>query len=295
MADNVIRAYKALANRVMSAPVAISTCVGPGCPPSSPWGWNNPEFTGNTVERLPAKPLRFIINTNDDPDHVGGNAKVRLSGLSFTGGNITGTITDSDRGAAMLSHQNALNRMSGAVEGFPRLESDALPTESFEKEMYKLSQFFNGEGVQMFHQTGHSDGDVMVWFRYSDVIAAGDVYSSEHYPVIDVKRGGSIDGELAALNQMLDVAYAEFRSQGGTYIIPSHGRLSDVADVAYYRNMISIIRDRIQDAIKKGMTLEQVKAAKLTLDYDGRWGATTGPWTTSMFVEAAYRSLSAKK
>jgi len=99
-----------------------------------------------------------------------------------------------------------------------------------------------------------------------------------------------IDG----LNRILDVAVPEYRGQGGTWIIPSHGRLSDTADVASYRNMLVIIRDRIADLKKKGMTLDQVKAAHPTLDFDARYGATTGPWTTDMFISAVYRTLQEK-
>src|SRR5439155_17406507 len=83
--------------------------------------------------------------------------------------------------------------------------------------------------------------------------------------------------------------------EGCTYINPRHGRLCDEADVVEYRDMLTIIRDRIQNMIKKGMTLQQVKAAKPTSDYDPRWGATSGFWTTDMFVEAAYQSVSARK
>ena len=132
----------------------------------------------------------------------------------------------------------------------------------------------------------------MVWFRYSDVISAGDVFVTTRYPVIDIERGGSIQGVVDGLNRILDVAYAEFRSQGGTMIIPGHGRLSDVGDVANYRNMMSIIRDRIQNMIDKGMTLDEVKAARPTIDYDGPYGSNTGSWTTDMFLEAVYLSLS---
>jgi cyclase len=293
MADKLIATYKQLAAAVNVPPVALTTCVGVNCMPGpgAVFGWNGPAINQGTVARGVAKPLRFIISTTPDPDHVGGNDKLRLSGESFTGGNITGTIADSDRGAALLGHENLLNRMTEAEAPF-----DGQPTETYLKESYKLSAFFNGEGVQVFHPpAAHTDSDTMVWFRYSDVIATGPIFSTVSYPVIDLKRGGSIQGELDALNKVLDIAYAEFRSEGGTMIIPGYGHLSDVGDVAYYRNMVSIIKDRIQDMVKKGMTLEQVKAAKPTLDYDGRWGSNTGPWTTSMFIEAVYQSLKAKK
>src|SRR5205814_3302330 len=115
------------------------------------------------------------------------------------------------------------------------------------------------------------------------------------YPIIDLQKGGSIQGVLNGLNHILDLAVAEYRGQGGTWIIPGRGRLSDTADVASYRNMVTMIRDRIQDLIKKGMTLEQVKAAKPTLDFDGRYGSKTGPWTTDMFIEAAYTTPKGKK
>jgi glyoxylase-like metal-dependent hydrolase (beta-lactamase superfamily II) len=158
---------------------------------------------------------------------------------------------------------------------------------------YKLSEFFNGEGIQIFHQpAAHTDGDSLVFFRYSDVISAGDILSTTSYPVIDLERGGGIQGIIDGLNFILDLAIPEFRSQGGTMVIPGHGRLCDIGDVANYRNMVTIMRDRVQDMIRRGMTLQQVKAAGPTMDYDGLYGATSGPWTTDMFVDAVYRSLS---
>src|SRR5262249_10493435 len=149
-----------------------------------------------------------------------------------------------------------------------------------------------GEQIElMFMPAAHSDGDSIVWFRHADVIATGDVFDENMYPVIEVDNGGTINGELVALQKIIDLAFADFRSENGTMIIPGHGRLCDMSDVGYYRDMLTIIRDRVQDMIKKGMTLDQVKAAKPTRDYDGRYGRTTGPWTTDMFVEAVYKTL----
>jgi glyoxylase-like metal-dependent hydrolase (beta-lactamase superfamily II) len=150
--------------------------------------------------------------------------------------------------------------------------------------------------MEVFHlPAAHTDGDSMVWFRDSDVLSTGDVFNVTGYPMIDLQQGGSIQGEIDALNRILDLAIPEFRLEGGTLVIPGRGRLCDVADVAYYRDMVTVIRDRIQDMVKKGMTVAQVKAARPTLDYDGRYGSDTGPWTTDMFIEAVYRSLSGNK
>jgi hypothetical protein len=146
--------------------------------------------------------------------------------------------------------------------------------------------------VIVYHEPeANTDGDSMVMFRRSEVISAGDLFSTVSYPVIDVSKGGSVQGVIKGLNHILDLAVAEYRSQGGTWVIPGRGRLSDTADVASYRNMLVMIRDRVQDAIGKKMTLAQIKAARLSIDFDGRYGSTTGPWTTDMFIEAVYRSL----
>jgi cyclase len=139
----------------------------------------------------------------------------------------------------------------------------------------------------------HTDGDVMVFFRKSDVLVAGDVYVNTTFPVINVPQGGTMNGIVASLNRIIDITVPRKKQEGGTYVIPGHGRLADEADIVEYRDMSTIIRDRIADAVKRGQTLEQVKAARLVRDYEGRYGATQGFWTTDAYVEAAYRSLKA--
>jgi glyoxylase-like metal-dependent hydrolase (beta-lactamase superfamily II) len=148
----------------------------------------------------------------------------------------------------------------------------------------------------MFHiPAAHTDGDTIVYFRKSDVVSAGDLFLTDSYPVIDLKRGGSLQGVIDGLNRILDLAIPAHHEEGGTYVIPGRGRICDEFDVVEYRDMLTIFRDRIQAMIKKGLTLEQVKAARPTSDYDPEYGATAGPWTTDMFVEAAYKSLTQKR
>jgi glyoxylase-like metal-dependent hydrolase (beta-lactamase superfamily II) len=193
-------------------------------------------------------------------------------------------------GAGIIAHENVLNRMSAPTGKTSPFPTTAWPTDTFigrQKELY-----FNNESIQTIYKPGHTDADSIVYFRKSDVIVAGELFNTLTYPVIDLARGGSVKGVLNGLNDMLDIAIPKAMQEGGTYIIPGRGRLTDEADLLEYRDMVTILRDRVQDAVKRGLTLDQVKAAKFTLDYDARWGATSGPWTTDMFIEALYKDLS---
>jgi glyoxylase-like metal-dependent hydrolase (beta-lactamase superfamily II) len=229
------------------------------------------------------KPVRYVLNTSADTDHAGGNESLTKVLGSATNWVIVGTPGASQTTVKIVAHDNVLSRMNNRP-------TSAWPTETFvgrEKEI-----FFNGEPVVMYHvPAAHTDGDSIVFFRRSDVIATGDIYRTDSYPVIDVQKGGSVQGVIDGLNLVLDLAVPEHHEEGGTFIVPGHGRISDEFDVVEYRDMVTIVRDRIAAMIKKGLTLDQVKAARPTHDYDSRYGATTGPWTNDMFVEAVFKSL----
>ena len=278
MADKLLSTVKQLL-ATTSAP-APNKCVGPTCP-TIPWGWSSPFIDSIVASTAAPRPIRYIFNTSAAPEHVGGNEKIAFAG-AYPG----------RAGAMVVAHENVLNRMSAPTGKEAPTSDKAWPTDTYHRDFFKLSEWFNGEPVIAYHEpNAHSDGDSIVFFRHSEVINAGEILSTVSYPVIDVAKGGSINGVINGLNHILDVAVAETRSQGGTWIIPGHGRLCDVGDVASYRNMLVMIRDRVQDMIKSGMTLDQVKAAKPSMDFDGRYGSDAGPWTTSMFVEAVYQSL----
>jgi cyclase len=240
------------------------------------------------------RPIRFILNTDFHPDHTGGNEKAHSTGTTITGGNVVGNISDAAEGAAIYAHENVLRRMSAPTGKQAPTATGAWPTDTYRGDSQEL--FFNGEAIQMFHpKSAHTDGDSIVFFRRSDVVSTGDIFMTTNYPIIDVQNGGSINGVVDALNFILDITIPAEKQEGGTMVIPGHGRLCDEADVVEYRDMVTIIRERVQDMVRKGMTLEQVKAARPTRDYDPLYGSTAGSWTTDMFVEAVYKSLSAKK
>jgi hypothetical protein len=293
MTEKVQAAVNQLATMTQAARTT-NACEGANCPGA--WGWASPYMNAVIGAPAPPRPLRYIINTSAAPENIGGNEKLATSGFFPRVQGFGTAVTNIGRGANIVAHENVLNRMSAPAGKQPAAAAVAQPSDTYFDEFHKLPEYVNGEAVILYHApAATTDGDSIVFFRHSEVISAGNLFSTVSYPVIELDKGGSIDGVLAGLNRILDLAVAEYRGQGGTWVIPGRGRLSDTADVASYRNMIHIIRDRVQDMIKKGMTLEQVKAAHPTMDFDRRYGATTGAWTTDMFVEAVYRSLREKK
>ncbi len=251
------------------------------------------------IRSLTNKHIFFIINTSADKDHTGGNEALSKAGWALPDTSLNPLMKQGEEGlrmqpgASIIAHINVLSKMSAPTGKESAYPSGAWPTDTYETDEWKL---YNGEGVFIFHPpNAHTDGDSYVLFRKSDVISAGDILTLDTYPVIKADQGGSINGVIRALNQMNALLEPKENEEGGTYVIPGHGHICDRHDVVDYRDMLTIIRGRIQNLVNKGMTLDQVKAAKTTVDYDGLYGATTGPWTTDMFVAAIYQELSKNK
>lgn len=240
----------------------------------------------------PPKPIRYLANTTIAPDHTGGNVKIAEAGKTFTGGNVSADLNSglTNDDAAILSTEKALLRLVDA-----KMPGNGQPSDTYAGAYLKLSHFFNGEGVELIHMPdATTDGDSIVWFRGSDVIATGDIFDMTSFPFVDLAHGGTFQGVLDALNKLDDMAEAEFRTEGGTLFISGHGRIGDLADLAYYRDMCTIVRDRVQWMMKKDMTLAQIKAAKPTEDWNDRYGKNPN-WTPDMFVETIYKGLSGRK
>jgi len=194
----------------------------------------------------------------------------------------------------VIAHENVLLRLSMPAQGQPQVAFGAWPTETFANDKKEL--LFNDEAVQIIHEpSAHTDGDSLVFFRRSDVLATGDLYMTVMYPYIDEANGGTINGYINALNAILDLTVASNVNEGGTMVIPGHGRLSDEQDVIEFRDMATIVRDRIREYVKRGLTLEQVKEKKPTLDFDPRYGADNGFWTPANFIEVIYKQMVAEK
>jgi len=247
------------------------------------------------IRKLTPQPIRYVIDTNADADHVGGNETVSKAGQTlFTAPGSIGITGDFLGGvASILSAQKVLERMSAPTGRASPYPVTAMPTETFDDP--RKYMYLNGEGIEILHQpAAHTDGDVLVFFRRSDVVAAGDVVDTNRFPAIDVARGGTITGEIAALNRLVDIAIPSVpivSRDAGTLIVAGHGRICDQYDVAEYRDMVTIVRDRVRDLKKTGMTLNQVKAASPARGYIRRYGAESA----DKFVEAVYQSLPQEK
>ena len=245
----------------------------------------------SAIRSISNKPLTYIINTHAHSDHIGGNANLAMMGSNIAGGNTIDLFAGTGEQAKIVAHENVVNSILATEED--QLDIEGWPTDTY----YTASKdlFFNGEAIMITHQpNAHTDADSLIFFRRSDVISTGDIFRTTAYPFIDVANGGSMQGVLNGLNNILDMAVPADRQEGGTMIIPGHGRLTDEADVLDYRDMLTIIRDRIAYRIDQGDSLAQVLATEPTFDYDDRYGLNSGTFTTEKFIETIYNELSSQ-
>jgi cyclase len=237
------------------------------------------------LKKLTDLPIRMILNTEAGPDFVGGNLKLARAGLAVrTGSNL----------AEIIAFDAVLSRMS-ARNANPSYPGDAWPNDAFLANRHAVRM--NDQGIEAWHvPDAHSDGDSVIMFRRSDVVVTGDIIDMDRFPVIKLDQGGSIEGEIEALNKVIELTIAPIPyiyKDVGTYVVPGHGRLCEQMDVVEYRDMVVNVRDNVEDLIKQGKTLDQAKAAHPALAFETRYGREPG--VTDAFVESIYKSLTAKK
>jgi cyclase len=242
------------------------------------------------VKKISPKPIRYVIDTGPDVDHVGGNEALAKAGEPLLSDGAGRRRDAADLVVPVLS-------VDGVVRHMAAFPGAGWPTETFH--YLRKAIYLNGEAIEVLHQAAaHTDSDAFAFFRRSDVVMAGDVLDTRQFPVIDLERGGSIQGEIAALNHLIDLAVPsvpDVSREGGTIVVPGHGRLCDHFDIVEYRDMVTIVRDRIRVLMKAGRSLDEIKAAQPAKGYAGRYGNPGGAWTTDRFVEAIYQSLTKEK
>jgi cyclase len=248
------------------------------------------------IKRITPQPIRYIINTSASLDRTGGNAAVATAGHAFSAGEngiSTGGFVKNFN-APIIAQANVSTALSATLGSGDSADA-ALPSIIYDYGQKNFS--LNDQAIEVIGEpNAHSDSDSVVLFRGADVLVAGDILDMEHFPRIDVAHGGSINGEIAALNHIIDLVVPVqplYWHPGGTLVIPARGRIGEQEEVVQYRDMVTIVRDRVQALLDQHRTLAQIRAADPTAGFKSRYGADSGPWTTDQFVASVYQSLTA--
>jgi glyoxylase-like metal-dependent hydrolase (beta-lactamase superfamily II) len=247
------------------------------------------------IRSLTNLPIMFVVNTGPDADHVGGNTKISQAGWALPNAGNTGANPEAGLEVATKARLAPGASITGYTDNIVRTTAGKLASNAvtYGDEGFTLS---NKEPVLFYHlRSAHTDGDSVVFFRRSDVISVGELFSPDTYPVIDTEKGGTLNGLIDAVNDIIVMMVPEWNEEGGTYAIPGHGHLCDRNDVVNYRDMLTIVRGRVQDLVRKGMKLDQVKAAKPTFDYDKLYGSGSGAASPDKFIETVYHEVAKDK
>jgi cyclase len=256
------------------------------------------------IRTIATEPIRYVIDTSADSQLTGGNGVLSDAGQSLEVGwapllqaaNRVRNIPALDsRRAPIIARLGVVEQLAAQLQGDSDQSNlgESLPTDTFERQEFN---FEVNEPIQVVSMpAGHSQTDAVVLFRRSNVVVTGAIFDNTHFPVIDLAHGGSINGEIDAVDQVLNTLvvgdFPVVTNDGGTWIIPERGPVADQVDLVTYRDMLFAIRDRVQALINQGKSLSQVEMADPAQGYETRWGSDTGTWTTRDFVDAVYRSL----
>ena len=245
------------------------------------------------IRSLSDGPIKYIINTTHRREHTGGNDVIAAAGEqvpwrdeNYSSGPQGALGADK---ASVIAYLDVFTRMIVPPDGGDPAPEGGWPDNTYSTPWKRL--YFNDEPIIITRRTGTTDADSVVLFRKSDVVSTGDLLDLTRFPLIDTASGGNLQALVDTLNYLLSIVTPAGKSQGGTLVVTGHGRIADFAEVAYYRDMISIIRDRVRDMIDAGMNREEVVEAKPTWGYDARYSSDDGDWTTEMFVGAIYDAL----